>query len=113
MESSIVILLLIANASIGVARRRAEDGMRTRSRNRPPPTWTSAPALWRTEKRILSVIEEARNSGGVYLEVPVTGGRRLRLLTEAAGAKHVVEIGTSTGLLRLMGVSRCRARAGS
>jgi caffeoyl-CoA O-methyltransferase len=30
--------------------------------------------------------------------VPVTDGRMLRLLTEAAGAKNVVEIGTSTGL---------------
>jgi caffeoyl-CoA O-methyltransferase len=29
--------------------------------------------------------------------VPVDDGRLLRLLTEAAGAKHVVEIGTSNG----------------
>jgi caffeoyl-CoA O-methyltransferase len=49
------------------------------------------------EMRILSVLEEARNSGGVYLEVPVTDGRMLRLLTETADAKQVVEVGTSTG----------------
>ena len=49
------------------------------------------------EKRILRVLEDARNSGGVYLEVPVTDGRMLRLLTEAADAKQVVEVGTSTG----------------
>ena len=30
--------------------------------------------------------------------MPAADGRVLRLLTEAANAKHVVEIGTSTGL---------------
>jgi predicted O-methyltransferase YrrM len=49
------------------------------------------------EKRILSVLEEARRTGDVYLEVPVADGRMLRLLTEVAGAKQVIEIGTSTG----------------
>ena len=49
------------------------------------------------EKRILSVLEEARKTGDVYLEVPVADGRMLRLLTEAANAKQVVEFGTSTG----------------
>ena len=48
-------------------------------------------------KRILSVLDEARRTGDVYLEVPVADGRMLRLLTEVAGAKQVVEIGTSTG----------------
>jgi len=49
------------------------------------------------EKRILTVLDEARRSGDVYLEVPVADGRMLRLLTEAVDAKNVVEIGTSTG----------------
>ena len=49
------------------------------------------------EKRILSVLEEARRTGDVYLEVPVADGRMLRLLAEVAGAKQVIEIGTSTG----------------
>ena len=31
------------------------------------------------------------------MEVPVADGRMLRLMTEVADAKHVVEIGTSTG----------------
>ena len=35
--------------------------------------------------------------GRIYLSVPVSDGRVLRLLTEAVGAKTVVEIGTSTG----------------
>jgi predicted O-methyltransferase YrrM len=49
------------------------------------------------ERRILSVLDEARRTGDVYLEVPVADGRMLRLLTEVAGAKQVIEIGTSTG----------------
>lgn len=49
------------------------------------------------EKHILGVIDDARNSGDVYLEVPVADGRMLRLLTETADAKNVIEIGTSTG----------------
>ena len=57
-----------------------------------------APAASReSEKRILSVLEEMRKGGRTYLSVPPEDGRALRLLTEAAGAKTVVEIGTSTG----------------
>jgi predicted O-methyltransferase YrrM len=50
------------------------------------------------EKTILSVLEDMchdQHSG--MLSVPPEDGRVLRLLTEAAGAKHVVEIGTSNG----------------
>jgi predicted O-methyltransferase YrrM len=50
------------------------------------------------EKKVLAVLDEAQRTGAMYLNVPVTDGRMLRLLTEAAGAKNVVEIGTSTGL---------------
>ena len=59
----------------------------------------AAPPLAKTEeeKRILAVLDQARSSGDVYLEVPIADGRMLRLLTEVAGAKNVVEIGTSTG----------------
>jgi predicted O-methyltransferase YrrM len=49
------------------------------------------------EKKILDVLAEAARTGDVYLEVPNSDGRMLRLLTEAAGAKSVVEVGTSTG----------------
>jgi len=59
----------------------------------------AAPPLAKTEaeRRILAVLDQARSSGEVYLEVPIADGRMLRLLTEAAGARNVVEIGTSTG----------------
>lgn len=49
------------------------------------------------EKRILAILDEARKTGDVYLEVPPADGRMLRLLTESTAAKVVVEIGTSTG----------------
>ncbi len=50
------------------------------------------------EKQILSVLEDARRLGETYSNVPVSDGRLLRLLTEATGARNVVELGTSTGL---------------
>jgi caffeoyl-CoA O-methyltransferase len=49
------------------------------------------------EKRVLAVLNEMRATGGTYLSVSEEKGRVLRLLTEAVDAKHVVEIGTSTG----------------
>jgi predicted O-methyltransferase YrrM len=49
------------------------------------------------EKRILAVIEDAESSGRLFSNVPRADGRLLRLLAEAVGARHVVEIGTSTG----------------
>jgi caffeoyl-CoA O-methyltransferase len=50
------------------------------------------------EKKILAVLDDAQKAGDMYQNVPVSDGRMLRLLTEAAGAKNVVELGTSTGL---------------
>jgi len=49
------------------------------------------------EKRILAVLNTMVTSHKTYLSVPFQDGKALRLLTEAAGAKEVVEIGTSTG----------------
>ena len=50
------------------------------------------------EKRILDVLEAmCRGPDSGILSVPPQDGRVLRLLTEAIGAKHVVEIGTSNG----------------
>jgi len=50
------------------------------------------------ERQILEVLEEmAEDEGGGMRNVSPEDGRLLRLLTEAAGAKHVVEIGTSNG----------------
>lgn len=50
------------------------------------------------EKRILNVLDQMyRGPHSGILSVPPEDGRVLRLLTEASGAKHVVEIGTSNG----------------
>jgi len=50
------------------------------------------------EKKILSVLDDMdQNQSRGMMNVPQGDGRMLRLLTEAAGAKHVVEIGTSNG----------------
>jgi caffeoyl-CoA O-methyltransferase len=50
------------------------------------------------EAKVLNTIDDIQRSGRTYANVPAADGRMLRLLTEAAGAKHVVEIGTSTGI---------------
>jgi|ERR1051326_3438824 predicted O-methyltransferase YrrM len=50
-----------------------------------------------TENTILAVLDEMIKRGEGYLNVPPADGKMLRLLTQAAGAKNVVEIGTSTG----------------
>ena len=50
-----------------------------------------------TEKKIFAVLDRMVKQHETYLSVPVQDGKALRLLTEVAGAKNVVEIGTSTG----------------
>ena len=64
-------------------------------RNAVPP----GPVLGKSaaEKRILAVLDGIVKSHQTYLSVPIEDGRALRLLTESANAKNVVEIGTSTG----------------
>jgi predicted O-methyltransferase YrrM len=50
------------------------------------------------ETRILNVLEEMLvDQYSAMLSVPPEDGRVLRLLAEATGAKHIVEIGTSNG----------------
>jgi len=70
-----------------------------RARNAPAGNLTQPPlARNETEKRILAVLEKMwRDRSQRHLSVSETDGRLLRQLTEAAGAKLVVEIGTSTG----------------
>ncbi len=49
------------------------------------------------EKKVLAVLDEMQSAGKTFLSVGSVEGRMLRLLAETAGAKSVVEIGTSTG----------------
>jgi predicted O-methyltransferase YrrM len=50
-----------------------------------------------SEDSIRAVLEHMAQAHRTYLSVPVEDGRALRLLAETAGAKRIVEIGTSTG----------------
>jgi caffeoyl-CoA O-methyltransferase len=62
------------------------------------PTQNPPTAVNDEEKKILNVLNDMdRNQRGGNMNVPMEDGRILRLLTEAIGAKHVVEIGTSNG----------------
>jgi caffeoyl-CoA O-methyltransferase len=58
------------------------------------PPISASPA----EKKVLDTINDIVRSADLYANVPAADGRLLRILTEAANAKHVVEIGTSTGI---------------
>jgi predicted O-methyltransferase YrrM len=50
------------------------------------------------EKKILAILDDMdQNQRRGMMNVPKEDGRLLRLLAEAVGAKHVVEIGTSNG----------------
>jgi predicted O-methyltransferase YrrM len=64
-----------------------------------PASFSSLPlAKSETEKKILSVLEDInQNQRRGSMSVPMDDGRLLRLLAEAIGAKHIVEIGTSVG----------------
>ncbi len=48
------------------------------------------------ERRILAVLDDIYRRHR-YLSVPEEDGRLLRVLAEAIGARHIVELGTSTG----------------
>ncbi len=88
--------IVLAVAVVAVAQRpgrgfRGPRGLETSSLQSPPLAKTEA------EKRILGVLDQIARTGQGFQSVPAADGRMLRLLTEAAGAKNVVEIGTSTG----------------
>ncbi len=76
-------------------------GLSGEGQGRPPRIAPAAAAPMPkddAEKKILDVLADMRqNQSGGMLNVPREDGRMLRLVTEALGAKHVVEIGTSNG----------------
>ena len=84
-------------ASCACPQRFASDS--PRARNEP-------------EKRILTVLDGIVKAHKTYLSVPEEDGRALRLLAEAAGAKNVVEFGTSTGYSGLWFCLALRATGG-
>jgi predicted O-methyltransferase YrrM len=80
-------------------RRGGDFGGRRGGRGLAGSTRQYAPtAVNAEERKILDVLEDMdRTQRRGNMNVPTEDGRILRLLTEAAGAKHVVEIGTSNG----------------
>src|SRR5437868_6406720 len=93
MRLTLILLVAIVSAvSVSAQRRGGSRGVAPGSDQYPPIPRSDS------EKRILATIDSATKAGELYANVPAADGRFLRLLTEAANAKHVVEIGTSTGL---------------
>lgn len=83
--------VVLAAAAVVSAQGPGGRGRLLSSIDKPPLARTG------TEKKILAALDRMVQAGEMYLNVPVEDGRMLRLLTETAGAKNVVEIGTSTG----------------
>lgn len=95
------ITLLVTLGALTVAgQRRGPGGFRRGGPGGSGPGALEYPPVAKTEaeKRILNVLDEIVKSGDMFANVPASDGRMLRILTEAAGAKNVVEIGTSTGI---------------
>jgi caffeoyl-CoA O-methyltransferase len=89
--AAVVVLVGAGN----LAARKGNDGVVSETlagRERPPvPSGEQ-------EKRILDVLDAmCHDQDSGLLSVPPEDGRVLRLLTEAIGAKRVVEVGTSNG----------------
>jgi caffeoyl-CoA O-methyltransferase len=89
--STLIAIVLITVAGM-VGQRPDHESTAPENAQKPPLGQTES------EKRILTTINEIVRAGALYANVPVADGRMLRLLTEAANAKNVIEIGTSTGI---------------
>jgi caffeoyl-CoA O-methyltransferase len=82
---------LRAALAVGAAAAAAPaSAQRGRTLERPPLGGNA------DEKRVLGVLQDVYRNHR-YLSVPEEDGRLLRILTESIGARHVVELGTSTG----------------
>ncbi len=91
---SFVAVALLASSVLVIAQERGR-----RAAGQGSSSFENTPlARSDAEKRILSVLEEMGNDPSQrYLSVSQSDGRLMRLLTEAVGAKRVIEVGTSTG----------------
>ena len=94
-------------AQLGTAQQSGQEGRagqakQGRGRGGPGPAEAgsdlSKPMLPKDdgEKKILEALDQARQ-GRRYANVSTADGRLMRQLTEAVGARRVVELGTSTG----------------
>ncbi len=90
MKRLIILTLIVMAACLPMSAQRR--GMSGSSPLAPPLPKDEA------EKKILAVLDEIVATGRTYAHVPPVDGRIMRVLAESSGAKHVVEIGTSTGV---------------
>src|SRR5215467_2326140 len=86
-RTSIIVCVLLGMAGGTLVGQRT-DGF---------PQSNPSPGSTQAEKRIFAVLDAMVEHHETYLSVPAADGKALRLLTEAADARNVVEIGTSTG----------------
>jgi predicted O-methyltransferase YrrM len=88
---AVVAVVMLASVGSLIARKSDDASSLTPTQNHHLPSVEQ-------EKRILNVLEQMLvGPHSDILSVPPEDGRVLRLLAEAAGAKHIVEIGTSNG----------------
>lgn len=82
----------------GETARRSADSERAEQRRQEQPSPYRPPlAAGELEKRVLGVLDDLDRRDRRRMNVSVADGRLLRLLTEAIGAKHAVELGTYNG----------------
>lgn len=94
------VLAIFLCMAIAPAQQRQQQ--QTHSLERPPQAKDQA------EQKILDVLTTVDKEMGV----PEADGRLLRILTESIGAKHVVELGTSTGYSGLWFANALRKTGG-
>ena len=93
MKRGLMVMVAVLCAATWVwAQRRGGRGMSIGGDAYPTMAKTES------EKRILATIDAANKAGELYANVPAADGKMLRMLAESINAKHVVELGTSTGL---------------
>ncbi len=91
-RAPLLIAIVLITVIITAGQRRDPETTGPETAQNPPLAQTES------EKRILTTMNEVVRAGELYANVPVADGRMLRLLVEAANAKNVIEIGTSTGI---------------
>jgi caffeoyl-CoA O-methyltransferase len=93
-----VLVLVVVDILTAQPGRRGGDFGGRRGRGSSAASQQPPVPVNEQEKKILSILDDMdRTQGRRMMNVPMEDGRILRLLTEAVGAKHVVEIGTSNG----------------
>ena len=94
-EKPVGIIVVLSVLALAIAPVHAQS----RSSETAPEKLQYPPlAKTESEKRILATINDAVKAGELYANVPAIDGKMLRVLTESTNAKHVLEIGTSTGI---------------